>query len=173
MKLKTTAALAFLVAQFGWVNAESIYTPKQGERLSELLMRQQLLPGSATNREGQTLQLEGIVLQRAELRNKQALQKTQLITLLSMQPPAKVPAYLKPLVESLPITGRQLLPSQDGHEMAAKIHLDPVLQAGDSLVLQSTATHIAVLGTGGSTEGPAEVGALGTGNAMPWPFSRA
>ena len=153
MKLKTTAALAFLVAQFGWVNAESIYTPKQGERLSELLMRQQLLPGSATNREGQTLQLEGIVLQRAELRNKQALQKTQLITLLSMQPPAKVPAYLKPLVESLPITGRQLLPSQDGHEMAAKIHLDPVLQAGDSLVLQSTATHIAVLGTGGSTEG--------------------
>ncbi|MCE2747111.1 MAG: YjbH domain-containing protein [Burkholderiales bacterium] len=153
MTLKTTAALAFLVAQFGWAQAESIYTPKQGERLSELLMRQQLLPGSATNSAGQTLQLEGMVLQRAELRSKQALQKTQLVTLLSMQQSAKVPAYLKPFIESLPVTGRQLLPSQDGHEMAAKINLDPVLQANDSLVLQPTATHIAVLGTGGNGSG--------------------
>ncbi|MGV3468685.1 YjbH domain-containing protein [Limnobacter sp.] len=149
MKLKTTAALALLIAQFGWAHAESIYTPKQGERLSELLMRQQLLPGSATNGEGQTLQLGSMLLKRAELYNKQALQKTQLITLLGMQPKGKVPAYLKPLVESLPATGRQLLPTQDGHEMAAKIHLDPVLQANDSVVLQPTPQHIALLGTGG------------------------
>ncbi|WP_171035119.1 YjbH domain-containing protein [Limnobacter alexandrii] len=149
MKLKTTAALALLIAQFGWAHAESIYAPKQGERLSELLMREQLLPGSATNGEGQTLQLGSMLLKRAELYNKQALQKTQLITLLGMQPTGKVPAYLKPLVESLPATGRQLLPTQDGHEMAAKMHLDPVLQANDSVVLQPTANHIAVLGTGG------------------------
>lgn len=149
MKLKTTAALALLIAQFGWAHAESIYTPKQGERLSELLMRQQLLPGSAINSEGQTLQLGSMLLKRAELYNKQALQKTQLITLLGMQPKGKVPAYLKPLVESLPATGRQLLPTQDGHEMAAKIHLDPVLQANDSVVLQPTANRIALLGTGG------------------------
>ena len=138
MKLKTTAALALLIAQFGWAQAESIYAPKQGERLSELLMREQLLPGSATNSEGQTLQLGSMLLKRAELYNKQALQKTQLITLLGMQPAGKVPAYLKPLVESLPTTGRQLLPTQDGHEMAAKARLDPVLQAGDRLAVPTT-----------------------------------
>eukprot|EP01036_Dinobryon_divergens_P003927 gene3927-5189_t len=149
MKIKTTAALAFLIAQFGWAQAESIYTPKQGERLSELLMRQQLLPGSAVNGEGQTLQLSGMVLKRAALHNKQALQKTQLLTLLSVLQPGKVPDYLKPLVESMPITGRQLLPTQDGHEMAVKNHLDPVLQASDSLVLQPTPTHITLLSTGG------------------------
>lgn len=149
MKFKTTAALALLIAQFGWAQAESIYTPKQGERLSELLMRHQLLPGSAVNSEGQTLQLSGMLLKRAALHHKHALQKTQLLTLLSVLPPGNVPAYLKPLVESMPVTGRQLLPTQDGHEMAVKNHLDPVLQASDYLVLQPTATHITLLGTGG------------------------
>jgi len=42
---------------------------------SELLMRQQLLPGTARNAQGQALQLEGMVLQRAALRGKQELQK--------------------------------------------------------------------------------------------------
>ena len=149
MKLKTTAALALLITQFGWANAESIYAPRQGERLSELLMREQLLPGTARNAQGQSLQLPGMVLQRAELRDKQALKKTQLITQLVMLGPEKVPAYLKPLIESLPATGRQLLPSQDGHEMAAKARLDPVLQAGDRLAVPTTGNFIAVLGNRG------------------------
>lgn len=149
MKLKTTAALALLITQFGWANAESIYAPRQGERLSELLMREQLLPGTARNSQGQSLQLPGMVLQRAELRDKQALKKTQLITQLVILGPEKVPAYLKPLVESLPATGRQLLPSQDGHEMAAKARLDPVLQAADRLAIPTTSNFIAVLGNRG------------------------
>lgn len=149
MKLKTTAALALLISQFGWAQAESMYTPRQGERLSELLMREQLLPGTARNAQGQSLQLPGMVLQRAELRDKQALKKTQLITQLVILGPEKVPAYLKPLIENLPATGRQLLPSQDGHEMAAKARLDPVLQAGDRLAVPTTSNFIAVLGTRG------------------------
>lgn len=149
MKLKTTAALALLITQFSWAQAESMYTPRQGERLSELLMREQLLPGTARNAQGQSLQLPGMVLQRAELRDKQALKKTQLITQLVILGPEKVPAYLKPLIESMPATGRQLLPTQDGHEMAAKARLDPVLQAGDRLVVPTTSNFIAVLGTRG------------------------
>lgn len=149
MKLKTTAALALLITHLGWAQAETIYTPKQGERLSELLMRQQLLPGSARNAQGQALQLEGMVLQRAALRSKQALQKTQLITQLAVMGPSKVPAYLPSLVDRLPVTGRQLLPSQDGHVLAAKINLDPILQNNDQLVLQSVGNTIAVLGTKG------------------------
>ncbi|WP_291751354.1 MULTISPECIES: YjbH domain-containing protein [unclassified Limnobacter] len=149
MKLKTTAALALLITHLGWAQAETIYAPKQGERLSELLMRQQLLPGSARNAQGQALQLEGMVLQRAALRSKQALQKTQLITQLAVMGPSKVPAYLQPLLDGLPVTGRQLLPSQDGHVLAAKINLDPILQNNDQLVLQPVGNTIAVLGTSG------------------------
>ena len=149
MKLKTTAALALLITQFGWAQAESMYTPRQGERLSELLMREQLLPGTARNGQGQSLQLPGMVLQRAELRDKQALKKTQLITQLVILGPEKVPAYLKPLIESMPATGRQLLPTQDGHEMAAKARLDPVLQAGDRLAVPTTSNFIVVLGNRG------------------------
>ena len=59
---------SLLITHLGWAQAETIYAPKQGERLSELLMRQQLLPGSARNAQGQALQLEGMVLQRAALR---------------------------------------------------------------------------------------------------------
>ena len=149
MKLKTTAALALLITHLGWAQAETIYTPKQGERLSALLMRQQLLPGTARNAQGQALQLEGMVLQRAALRSKQALQKTQLITQLAVMGPSKVPAYLASLVDGLPVTGRQLLPSQDGHVLAAKINLDPILQNNDQLVIQPLGNTIAVLGTKG------------------------
>ena len=149
MKLKTTAALALLITHLGWGQAETLYTPKQGERLSELLMRQQLLPGTARNAQGQALQLEGMVLQRAALRGKQELQKTQLITQLAVMGPSKVPAYLQPLVDGLPVTGRQLLPSQDGHVLAGKINLDPILQNNDQLVIQPLGNTIAVLGTKG------------------------
>lgn len=149
MKLKTTAALALLITHLGWAQAETLYTPKQGERLSELLMRQQLLPGTARNAQGQALQLEGMVLQRAALRGKQELQKTQLITQLAVMGPSKVPAYLQPLVDGLPVTGRQLLPSQDGHVLAGKINLDPILQNNDQLVIQPLGNTIAVLGTKG------------------------
>lgn len=149
MKLKTTAALALLITHLGWAQAETLYTPKQGERLSELLMRQQLLPGTARNAQGQALQLEGMVLQRAALRSKQELQKTQLITQLAVMGPSKVPAYLQPLVDGLPVTGRQLLPSQDGHVLAGKINLDPILQNNDQLVIQPLGNTITVLGTKG------------------------
>lgn len=148
MKLKKTAVLALLVAQLGWAHAESIYAPRQGERLSELLMREQLLPGSARNAQGETLQLEGMRLQRAELQSKQSLQKTQLITQLVMQG-TKAPPYLKSLIENLPVTGRQLLPTQDGHEMAAKMRLDPILQAGDRIVVPTASAQIALFSNRG------------------------
>jgi len=63
--------------------------------------------------------------------------------------PSKVPAYLQPLVDGLPVTGRQLLPSQDGHVLVAKINLDPILENNDQLVLKPLGNTIAVLGTKG------------------------
>lgn len=149
MNLKTTAALALFIAQFGWAHAENIYTPQQGERLSQLLMREQLLPGTARNAIGQSLQISGMVLQRAALRDKQSLQKTKLITQLVIMGPEKVPAYLKPLIENLPVSGRQRLPTQDGHEMVAKPYTDPVLQADDRLVVTPSSNFIAVLSNRG------------------------
>lgn len=150
MTLKATAAIVILLVQCNWSHAESIYVPQQGERLSNLLMRHQLLPGSARNENGEVLQLSSMVLKRDVLRDRQQLQKIRLLTQLATMGPGKVPPFLPAFVASLPVTGRQLLPTQDGHEMAAKKNLDPVLQAVDSVVLNPVAKGLAVLSNRGA-----------------------
>lgn len=149
MRIRSIAVCALMMGQIAGAWAESVYAPRQGERLSELMIRHQLLPGSAKNAHGEDLYIPGLVLRRRALQDSQALQKTKLLTLLATMGAGKVPSYLPDLIKALPVTGRQLLRTPDAHEMAAKLPLNPVLQAQDSLVLRTVSPVVALLSNQG------------------------
>lgn len=134
-----TALLCMLVSAPVWA-----YETRQGERLSALLMREKLLPGLVYAKTGEPLQLSGMLLKRAELIPPQTLQKTQLLTLMHTLG-LNGSSPLGTLVQNLPVTGRQLLPSQDAHEMVVKPPLDPVLQAIDTVTVPARSAHVAVV----------------------------
>lgn len=115
------------------------FYPNQGQRLSDLMIQKALVPGLVDG------YLPGIVLSRKNLVDKQTLKIRELKTQFAINSPT-TPNYLAVLADDWVATGRQVLPSYDAQEMAAKPKIDPILDAGDSLFIPERRNSILYLG---------------------------
>jgi len=119
-----------------------------GERLSLYLRRNGLVPSVVNNA---TTYLPGLMLQRVELQQAQALQRTQLLTSLLMHHQSKPNAYTR-LLEGLQPTGRLVLPSVDADYLSLNPQLDPRLQPTDHIVTAAQPNSLVVVGDNGPCE---------------------
>ena len=127
---------------------EALPKVQAGERLSEYLRRNRLVPGVLDARE---YYLPGLQLRRADQMQGQSLARTQLLTNLHMHAKPQAAAYTK-LVETLQATGRLTLPDTDPDYLALNPSLDPRLQPGDEIVVPQQPSSLVVLGDNGPCE---------------------
>lgn len=127
---------------------EALSKVQAGQRLSEYLRRNRLVPGVLDARE---FYLPGLQLRRANQLQAQSLARTQLLTSLHMQATPQAAAYIK-LVETLQATGRLTLPDTDPDYLALNPSLDPRLQPGDEIVVPQQPASLVVLGDNGPCE---------------------
>ncbi|MCQ8897744.1 YjbH domain-containing protein [Limnobacter humi] len=133
-------------APVGSASEPAVSTPfniQAGERLSVFLRRNQWVPGLA---EIKGVYLPATLLNRQALVQAQALQKTQLITNLTL---ASAPPALLQWVHGLPVTGRLVLKSVDADELALKPNWDPRLQPGDAVQTMAPTRVVGVVSSRG------------------------